>query len=263
MLAHEKKKKEVITINPIMIGIIGLAAGVLGTGAGGVITALTGKPSKKTLGFYLGFAGGIMLALVFAELIPEALEEGSLILTMFGLVLGVALLILLDIYLPHIHHGGNPDDEVQVNGRMTRMGYLLAFGIALHNFPEGIAIGAGFGADYTLGISLAIILALHNIPEGIAMAVPLWASGLGTKKVVLATLLAGVPVGIGAYLGSIISHISPVFLTLSLGFAAGAMLYISFDELLPEAHNHSEGSHYGIYGGVIGVLIGYILIALF
>ncbi len=243
----------------LQIALIGLAAGILGTGAGGVITALIGRPSRQALAFYLGFAGGIMLAVVFAELIPEALEEGSLFLAMVGLILGVGLLILLDNYFPHIHHGGSQEGAA----KLTRMGYLLAFGIALHNFPEGIAIGAGFSSNESLGVTLAIILALHNIPEGIAMAVPLWAGGMGTSKVVLATFIAGVPVGLGALLGALISDISPAFLTISLGFAAGAMLYISFDELLPEAHLHSEGSHHGIYGGVVGVLIGYIMIGLF
>lgn len=244
-------------MTPLSIGIIGLVVGVIGTGFGGVLIGLTGKPSEKSLSFYLGFAGGIMLAIVFAELIPEAIEEGSLMLAMIGLILGVILLLGLDNLFPHVHHGGTQEGD----GKLTKLGILLALGIAIHNFPEGIAIGAGYASQASLGLGLSIVLALHNIPEGIAMAVPLVAGGTGVSRMILATLLAGVPVGLGALIGAWIGNISPVFLSLSLGFAAGAMLYISFDELLPEAHIHSAGSHVGIYGGVIGVILGYILVS--
>ncbi|NLY11053.1 MAG: ZIP family metal transporter [Firmicutes bacterium] len=241
------------------ICIIGLIVGVIGTGAGGVITSFFKRPSDKVLGFLLGFAGGIMLAIVFGELIPEAEQEGGLLLAMIGLVLGAWLLLLLDLFFPHQHHGGMPEGEA----KLWKMGSLLALGIALHNFPEGVALGAGFASGSQLGIGLAIVLALHNIPEGIAMAAPLRAAGKGKAYIIIATILAGIPVGIGALIGAWIGDISPALLTLSLGFAGGAMLYISFDELLPEANFHAHDSHFGIYGGVSGVLIGYLLIGTF
>lgn len=245
-------------MNPWLVGLIGLATGVIGTGLGGIITAYTGRPSNKMLGGYLGFAGGIMLALAFVELMPEAIEEGNMFLAIVGFVIGVVLLIVMDRNLPHMHHGGSEEGD----GKLMKMGYLVAFGIAIHNFPEGVALGAGWVSSSSLGLGLAIILTLHNIPEGIAMAAPLAAGGVSMKRVVIMTLLAGLPVGVGAIIGALIGEASPVFLSLSLGFAAGAMMYISFDELLPEAHEHSEGDHHGIYGGVLGVLIGYILIAI-
>ena len=245
-------------MNPWYIGLIGLATGVIGTGLGGVITAYSGKPSNKVLGAYLGFAGGIMLALAFVELMPEAIEEGNMFLAIVGFIVGVLLLIVMDRSFPHMHHGGGEEGD----GKLMKMGYLVAFGIAIHNFPEGVALGAGWVSSSQLGLGLAIILALHNIPEGIAMAAPLAAGGVSMKRVVIMTLLAGLPVGVGALIGALIGDASPVFLSLSLGFAAGAMMYISFDELLPEAHEHSEGGHHGIYGGVLGVLIGYVLIAI-
>ncbi len=245
-------------MNPWFIGLVGLATGVIGTGLGGVVFALTGRPSSRVLGGYLGFAGGIMLALAFVELMPEAIEEGSMALAIIGFVIGVGLLIVMDRSFPHMHHGGGEEGDT----KLKKMGYLVAFGIAIHNFPEGVALGAGWVASPTLGLGLAIVLALHNVPEGLAMAAPLAAGGMSIKRVVWLTVLAGLPVGVGALIGGLIGDASPVFLSLSLGFAAGAMMYISFDELLPEAHSHSEGSHHGIYGGVLGVLIGYIVIAL-
>ncbi len=246
-------------MNALTIGLIGLAAGVLGTGLGGVITAMFGKPSKGVLGFYMGFAGGIMLTLIFAEMIPEAIEEAGLTLAIIGMIVGVGILIVADRKFPHMHHGGNTEGDT----KYMRMGYLLGFGIAIHNFPEGMAIGAGYASASGLGLTLAIVLALHNIPEGIAMAAPLAAGGVRAARIILATILAGIPVGIGSFLGMLIGDVSPVFLSLALGFAGGAMLYISFEELLPEAHTQSDGGHQGIYGGIAGVIIGYILVAIF
>lgn len=245
-------------MSPWTILLIGMLTGVVGTGLGGVITAFTGRPSSKLLGGYLGFAGGIMLALAFVELMPEAIDEGNMFLAITGFVLGVALLVLMDRSFPHMHFSGAEEGDT----KLMKMGYLVAFGIAIHNLPEGVALGAGWVSSTSLGLGLAIILALHNIPEGIAMAAPLAAGGMSRGKVVGLTALAGLPVGLGAWIGGLLGHVSPTLLSLSLGFAAGAMMYISFDELLPEAHEHSEGSHYGIYGGVLGVLIGYVLIAI-
>lgn len=246
-------------MSPLTIGLIGLAAGVIGTGLGGVITAVIGKPSQSVLGFYMGFAGGIMLSLVFAEMIPEAMEEAGIAVAIVGMLIGVGVLILADSKFPHMHHGGGTEG----NTKYVRMGYLLGFGIAIHNLPEGMAIGAGYAAASGLGLTLAIVLALHNIPEGIAMAAPLAAGGAGAKQIISATVLAGIPVGVGAFLGMLVGDVSPAFLSLALGFAGGAMLYISFEELLPEAHTQSDGGHQGIYGGIVGVIVGYILIALF
>ncbi|MGI6038020.1 MAG: ZIP family metal transporter [Limnochordia bacterium] len=246
-------------MSPWLIGFIGLIVGVIGTGLGGVVTGLFGRPGDKVLSFFLGFAGGIMLAIVFAELMPEAIAETNLLIAMIGFVLGVASLLVLDELMPHVHHGGGHDGDA----KLTKMGYMLGLGIALHNFPEGLAIGAGFVFESSLGIGLAIVLALHNIPEGIAMAAPLAAGGVGIRRVILLTFLAGIPVGIGAWLGALLGGISPIALSLALAFAGGAMLYISFDELLPEAHNHAQGGHSGVYGGVFGVLVGYFLIHFF
>ena len=239
-----------------MIVLVGLAAGVLGTGSGGLLAILSHRRMKMSLGTLLGLSGGVMLAVVFYELIPEALEEGGFLVGMSGLLLGVALMLMIDVLLPHVHLSGNED-----KGRagFVRTGMLLGMGIALHNLPEGLAIGTSLVHDESLGLTLAAVIALHNLPEGMAMAIPLSAGRLSPLKVWGYTLLAGLPMGVGALFGGMFGRISPMVLSIGLGFAAGAMLYITCDELIPGAQEHAKG-HSATFGLVVGVLIGLALL---
>lgn len=139
-----------------------------------------------------------------------------------------------------------------------RTGVLIGIGIALHNFPEGLAIGSGMMAAKSYGLSLSILIAIHDIPEGIAMATPLMAAGLSSKKVFLYTLLAGMPTGIGALIGHVIGSISPVLISVCLGFAGGAMVYITCGELIPESRNMYTSKMSGL-GAVIGIIVGIML----
>jgi ZIP family zinc transporter len=131
----------------------------------------------------------------------------------------------------------------------------------MHNLPEGIAIGASYVASPALGFTLALTIALHNIPEGIAMACPLCAGGMRLRWILLYTAMAGLPMGLGAFIGASLGFISPLFLSLALGFAAGAMLYIIFGELIPGAQNSGNG-HAGTFGAVFGTVAGILLLAI-
>ncbi len=237
------------------ITLIGFLAGILGTGLGGLFALIIRKPKKELLSFFLGFAGGIMLAIVFTDLLPEAVEIGGFITALFGLVLGTILMLLLDIYLPHAHFSESTDGGTSY----IRTGVMLGLGIAMHNLPEGIAIGAGYVASPSIGLALAVTISLHNVPEGLAMATPMNAGGLNVFKTLLYTGMAGVPMGIGAFIGSSISNISPYILSISLGFAGGAMLYIIFDELIPDAQNIAQG-HSGTFGAIFGAIAGILLL---
>ncbi len=243
----------------IEIGILGMLAGVIGTGAGGLIAIFMNKPSSRFTGTILAFAAGVMLAIVFLELIEESIEFSSHSVAIFGLTLGIALFYLLDQFLPH-HHPVTPEATHQ--GGYLKKGTLLALGIGLHNFPEGLAIGAGFIGSSELGITLAILIGLHNIPEGMAVAAPLRAGGYSYQRVIKVTALAGAPMGVGALIGAAISSISPLVLGLSLGFAAGAMLYIVCDELIPDAYE-SAGAHFSILGIFCGTVLGIMFTAWF
>ncbi len=241
------------------IGALGMLAGVIGTGAGGLLAVVIKKPTPRFTGTIMAFAAGVMLSIIFMELIEEAIAFSGYWAAVIGLTLGMVSFYLLDHLLPH-HHPVTPEDNPF--GGYLKKGTLLALGIGLHNFPEGLAIGSGFVGSTELGTSLAILIALHNIPEGMAVAAPLQQGGTTYPRVIAITALAGVPMGIGALIGAAISGISLYILGLSLGFAAGAMLYIVCDELIPDAYK-SAGAHLSIFGIFAGTVLGIIFTSWF
>jgi len=236
----------------LYIGVIGLLTGIIGTLSGSIIVFLVKEVKESLLTFILGISAGIMTVVVFLDLIPEALKLGTLNSTLLGLFLGTVLMYFLDLIFPHEHFLGKR------YGGYFKAGVLLAVGIALHNIPEGLAIGAGYSAASSLGFGLAVIIGMQNFPEGMAVATSLSLAGLNNLQIALITMLAGIPMGIGSFLGSYFGNISDYFLSISLGFAAGAMLYITFDDLVPAAHEKNTGST-AIMGILMGVFLGVFL----
>ncbi|OEF98138.1 zinc/iron permease [Desulfuribacillus alkaliarsenatis] len=234
---------------------------------GAIVFMVLGSPGKRLMAGLLGFAGGIMLAISVFELMPEALELSSMTVTIVGFILGCGLLYLLDIYMPHAHMSTTDKLVVENEQRMPekeeskeallRTGYLIFFGIALHNVPEGLAIGAGVESSPELGMAIAIAIALHNIPEGLAVAGPLLAGGLSSLMVILFTFVAGMMTVVGTALGLLLFNISTVFIGGSLAFAAGAMFYIVNDELIPQANKMH--AHIANLGLILGLLIGFVI----
>jgi ZIP family zinc transporter len=241
-------------MNWLEITLIGLIAGTLGTGLGGILAFLFAKPSDKVLGIMLGLSAGIMLSIVFMELLQKA-AGNSFPHTVSGLLLGILSFVFLDNNFPHRHY---VSEEV-AGGLYVKKGVLIATGIALHNLPEGIAIGAGFASSASMGITLALLIAVHNIPEGIVAAFPLNIGGMGRVKSLAITLMAGLPMGVGAFLGVLSGNVSLSFLSLSLGFAAGAMLYIVCDELIPDVYKLTS-AHIAILGITAGILTGMAMV---
>ncbi|MFW5998438.1 MAG: ZIP family metal transporter [Halanaerobiaceae bacterium] len=240
------------------ITIIGLLSGIIGTGVGGLSVLILKKIRSKILGILLGFSAGIMTVIVFLDLIPEAIEKGNLINSLIGIVLGVGFISFIDLKFPH-QHFSFVEEMNKENQQYFKTGVLLCLGIALHNIPEGLAIGAGFMSSVKLGVGLAVLIALHNLPEGMAVATALGLANLKEINILLITILAGVPMGLGAALGGYMGGISPEFLSIALGLAGGAMLYIVYDELVPNAHENTRG-HSAIAGIIIGIITGMILI---
>lgn len=231
---------------------------------GVVALLIVRNPGKKLLSTILGFAGGIMLAISLFELMPRALELGSMTSAVVGVILGAAMMLILDTIIPHSHMSGsedivveNPEKLKELDNPMKRTGYLILLGIALHNIPEGLAIGAGLEASEELGIVIAIAIALHNIPEGLAIAGPLKAGGVPIGKIFLFILAAGLMTPVGTAIEMIFLAISPVFISGSLAFAAGAMIYIVHDELVPQANEmHNHLANVGI---ILGILVGFAI----
>lgn len=217
------------------------------------------------LSLFLGFAGGIMLGISLFELLPESVEIGSHTVAVTGFILGAAMMYLGDRFIPHSHASPGTNLVVENKGclkveetsSLRRLGYLVFFGIALHNLPEGLAIGAGLEAAPELGLAIAVAIGLHNLPEGLAIAGPLRAGGLSIGRVFLLTLLAGLMTPIGTALGLLVMGISQNLVAGSLAFAAGAMVYIVNDELIPRGN--SMNSHAANAGMLAGLLLALVL----
>ena len=264
-------------------------AGVVGTGLGGLIGAVLQKDSNRTVSLLLSFAGGVMLSVVCFDLVVESIETGVGVLTVIlAIALGVAVIYGLNYLIdrntnpevPHIdeNHPQTADDldelihSDHLNQHYAKhdnkfslfiAGVVMASAIALHNVPEGMTIGASYASDDgalgSAALVLAILIGLHNIPEGMAVSVPLISGGMQRWKAVLITACSGIPTIVGAFLGFWLGEIGALGLALSLGFASGAMLYVVFGEILPQAilMYHSK---LPAFSAIVGMLVGLFII---
>ena len=229
--------------------LIGLFFGVFGTTLGGIIGITLKKNSNRFLSFILQLAAGLMTSIICFDLIPEALGISGIVNTIVGVIVGIIIMIVCDNFVNKIH-------RIKKNS-LLNTGIIVGVGLALHNFPEGLAIGSGFGASITLGYSLAVAILLHDIPEGLSMAIPLKNGGMSKLKTLTYTVLSGVTTGVGAFFGAVLGQISLKTISLCLSIAAGAMLYIVSGELIPESNNLYKGK-IGLMGNILGFIIGLI-----
>jgi len=275
----------------LWVAAVTAIAGVGGTGIGGLLSACFRKDSDRIVSLLLSFASGVMLSVVCMDLIPESIHEGGstigLWLTIVGILVGFAVIFLLNHIIdkktnheiPHIDpghpktadgldeliHFDHYEEHRKSRRNLFIAGVVMACAIALHNLPEGMVIGAAYAAApaedaFTgSGFIMAVIIGLHNIPEGMSVAVPLISGGMRRWKAVLITALSGAPTILGALLGYGIGVMGPVALCLSLSFASGAMLYVVFGELLPEAILMWR-SKLPAFATIIGMLAGLVII---
>lgn len=232
--------------------LIGFFVGIIGTGLGGSMAFVLNYPTKRFLSGIIGISSGLMIAIVTFELIPEAFMLGGVAATAFGVSLGTITASILDSIVTKTYFSKSNSQS------FIKTSLLLGLGIAMHNFPEGLAIGSGFVAHQRLGVGLAIVIALHNMPEGVAMVTPLRAGGYSKMKAFLLTLLAGAPMGVGAFFGGLIGTVAYQFIGLCLAFAGGTMMYITFGELIPrskELHNSKATTVFSVIGFVVGMVV--------
>ncbi len=271
-------------------------AGIVMTGFGGLLGAVLERNSTKIVSLLLAFAGGIMLAVVCFELIPDAFfphgatEEMPLALVLAGVVVGFGLIWLLNYIIdkntnpevkhidakhPHTaddlnelihadHYSVHAQKKSHGNHDLFMAGIVMACAIALHNMPEGMVIGASYAGDAGeittgAGFLIAMVIGLHNIPEGMSVSVPLISGGMKKWKAVGVAALSGAPTVLGSMIGYSIGMLSPVWLSFSMSFAGGAMLYVVFSELLPESFLMWKSKAPGALT-LIGTLVGIVLV---
>ena len=283
----------------LTVTLMTLIAGVGGTGLGGILGALVRTESNRIVSLLLSATSGVMISIVCFELMVESLEaaqsvflDGAVFVVCIAVLVGMAVVFLLNWLidkrtegevphtasslhpkthdnideLSHIDHYNQHLKEHAPKRELWVAGVVIACAIALHNIPEGMSIGASYNIDTEGGVSMALILAvligLHNIPEGMAVSVPLVAGGMKRIKAALLTAAAsGAPVVLGAWLGYWIGDIGAIGLAASLGFASGAMLYVVFGEIIPQAvlmYRSKVPAFFVIIGMLIGMIIIYV-----
>ena len=241
----------------------------LGVGGATVIGAFIGFAFKnlthKFSDIVLSFAAGIMLAASILGLILPSLEYGGkygLIITVVGIFIGALSLNLIDKLVPHLHKLVEPDGEKHNNADLSKI-LLFVLAIAIHNLPEGIAAGVGFGSgNNTQAYIIAGGIALQNIPEGMVIIGPMLALGVSKKKTFVCALLTGLVEVVGTLIGYFAVTLAQVILPFALAFAGGTMLYVISDEMIPETHAHGSerGATYALIVGFCVMLVMDVLL---
>ena len=234
----------------------------LGVGGATIVGALIGfafkNISHKFSDIILSFAAGVMLAAAVLGLIIPSVEYGerygmplALLITVAGIFVGALCLNLIDKLVPHLHALAGVESEEHRNEGLGKV-LLFVMAIAIHNLPEGIAAGVGFGSGDTSGaMIIAGGIALQNIPEGMVIIAPMLAAGVSKKRTLLIAALTGLVEVVGTLIGYLAVSISTIILPFALAFAGGTMLYVISDEMIPETHAHGaqRGATYALLSG--------------
>lgn len=241
----------------------------LGVGGATVFGAIIGfifkNISHKFSDIVLSFAAGVMLAAAVLGLIMPSLEYGGkygLMITVTGIFTGAICLNLIDKIVPHLHKLVGTDTETHNNADLNKI-LLFVTAIAIHNLPEGIAAGVGFGSgDTSQALLIAGGIALQNIPEGMVIIGPMLAAGVAPKKTFICAMITGVVEVIGTFIGFGAVNIASAILPFALAFAGGTMLYVISDEMIPETHAHGceRGATYALLVGFCIMLISDVLL---
>ncbi len=236
----------------------------LGVGGATVLGSIIGfafkKLSHKFSDIIISFAAGVMLSAAVLGLVIPSLEYGGkygVIVTVAGIFAGAVSLNLIDKLVPHLHKMVGPDIEEHNNTNLNRV-LLFVMAIAIHNLPEGIAAGVGFGSgDTTQALIIAGGIALQNIPEGMVIIAPMLAAGVTPRKTFICAALTGLVEVVGTLIGYFAVSISSAILPFALAFAAGTMLYVISDEMIPETHAHGSerGATYSLLVGFCVMLV--------
>jgi ZIP family zinc transporter len=225
----------------------------LSTTVGSLIAIFVSKPGTRFMSLILGFSAGVMLLLSFMELLTGGIEALGFVAAYAAFFTGMVVMFLLDVAIPH-QYIAERSAAGERNGGLTRTAILVALGIGIHNFPEGMATLTGALQDVSLGAAIALAVALHNIPEGLAVSLPIYAATGSRSKAFLWSFLAGVAEPVGAAVAALVllPILNEAVLGLVLSAVAGVMVFISLDELVPVSRSFGE-AHLSIIGVVMGM----------
>ena len=241
----------------------------LGVGGATIIGALIGfifkEASHKFSDIVLSFAAGVMLSAAVLGLVLPSLEYGGkygILVTIAGIFAGAVCLNLIDKLVPHLHKLAGVDTEAHVNTNLSKV-LLFVTAIAIHNLPEGIAAGVGFGSgDVSQALMIAGGIALQNIPEGMVIIGPMIAAGVSPKRTFVLAMITGLVEVVGTFIGFMAVSVASAILPFALAFAGGTMLYVISDEMIPETHAHGSerGATYALLVGFCVMLVSDVLL---
>ena len=243
------------------------AAGVGGaTVFGAVIGFAFKKISHRFSDIVLAFAAGVMLAAAVLGLVIPSVEHatasmgrGGIAVVVLGIFVGALCLNLIDMLVPHLHKMAGADIESHERNEKVDKILLFVLAIAIHNLPEGIAAGVGFGTGNSAeAFMIAAGIALQNIPEGMVIIAPMLAAGISPKRTFLYAALTGVVEVVGTFIGYFAVSLASAILPFALAFAGGTMLYVVSDEMIPETHAHGSER-----GATYALLVGFALMLVF
>ncbi len=239
------------------LAVISLACMSILTTIAGVALAIRFRESKIGISIGIGFSTGIMLLISFFELIPESVKEAGPLVTFATAGLGAFILFLLHLLIPHIHL---IEEKNGVGAGTLKTAYLVVFGLILHDFPEGFAMANSYIASPSLGVLVAVAIALHNLPEEFAMAIP--AVMLKNRRFLYGSaFFSALAEPAGAILGLVAVDFLPALNPLFMAFAAGAMIFVSFHELIPMAKRY--GNFLLFSGGIASSVVIYLALSAF
>lgn len=225
----------------------------LATGLGGLLIALIPRVTRRAYDTLLGFSAGVMLAAGSITLLWPALQRNGLTAAGLGLISGAALVYLLERAVPHLEPHFAPEIA---SSPSKKLGLLMAAALTLHHIPEGLAIGVAFGAaGKSLGVIVAVAIALQNIPEGLAVAMPLRAAGASRTRAIAWASLSGLAEPLAAAVGVWFAGILDGALPFGMALAAGAMIFVASDQLIPESHRSESKAP------SVGLIAGFVLLA--
>lgn len=238
----------------ILIGAVASLVAGLATGFGALPVIFTKRISDRLLDIMLGFAAGVMLAATSFSLLIPSIDLGGPWIAVFGLLLGAVILHLIDKFIPHFSPALGPEGP---SSSLSGV-WLFILAITIHNFPEGLAVGVSFGGgDVAAGLVIATAIGLQNMPEGLAVALPLIREGYSRRKAIWYGTLTGLVEPLGGLLGAAIVTISRPLLPWGLAFAAGAMLFVIADEMIPESHKkgYEREATFGLIAGFVIMML--------